>query len=119
MADLIPSIVAHACGGVLLACGIWAVGLGLLRRADERSAPLGYALGLLVVTGAAVLVLLSPWLAIVAIPALVVPLVRLVRARTSYGGALAALAWTLPAALGLGVALAWLVHPPTDRKSVV
>jgi hypothetical protein len=113
MADLIPSIVAHACGGVLLACGIWGVGLGLLRPADERSAPLGYALGLLVSSGAAVLVLLSPWLAIVAIPALVVPLVRLARARATYVGALAALAWALPAALGLGVALAWLVHPPT------
>ena len=113
MADLIPSIVAHACGGVLLACGIWGVGLGLLRPADERSAPLGYCLGLLVVSGAAVLVLLSPWLTIVAIAVLVVPLVRLVRARASYSGALAALAWTLPAALGLGVALAWLVHPPT------
>jgi hypothetical protein len=113
LADLIPSIAAHACGGILLACGIWTVGLGLLPRADERSAPLGYALGLLVVTGAAVLVLLSAWLAIVAIPVLVVPLVRLARAHGSYGGALAALAWTLPAALGLGVALAWLVHPPT------
>jgi hypothetical protein len=113
LADLIPSIVAHACGGVLLACGIWGVGLGLLRPADERSAPLGYCLGLLVVSGAAVLVLLSPWLAIVALLALAVPLVRLVRARASYGGALATLAWTLPAALGLGAALAWLVHPPT------
>jgi hypothetical protein len=113
MADLIPSIVAHACGGVLLACGIWGVGLGLLRPADERSAPLGYALGLLVFSGSAVLVLLSPWLAIVAIPALVVPLVRLARARATYVGALAALAWAIPAALGLGVALAWLVHPPT------
>jgi hypothetical protein len=113
LADLIPSIAAHACGGVLLACGIWGVGLGLLRPADERSAPLGYCLGLLVVSGAAVLVLLSPWLAIVAIAALVVPLVRLARARATYVGALAALAWAIPAALGLGVALAWLVHPPT------
>lgn len=114
MADLIPSIAAHACGGVLLACGIWAVGLGLLPRADERDAPLGYALGLLVVTGAAVVVLLSAWLAIVAIPVVVVPLVRLGRQRAN-GDALAALAWTLPAALGLGVALAWLVHPPTAK----
>jgi hypothetical protein len=114
MADLIPSIAAHALGGVILACGIWAVGLGCLPRLQDRRAPLGYAVGLLVVTAAAVLVLLTPWLAIVALPLVAAPLVRLLRARPAWlaeGGRL--LAWTLPSAVGLGFALAWLVHPPT------
>ena len=114
MADLIPSIAAHACGGVVLACGIWAVGLGLLPRVTAQNAPLAYALGLLAASVAAVLVLLSAWLAILAIPLLVVPIVRLARRRPlPLGPAFTAVAWTLPAAIGLGVALAWLVHPPT------
>src|SRR6266540_1428450 len=114
MADLIPSIAAHALGGVVLACGIWAVGLGCLPRLQERRAPLGYAVGLLVVTAASVLVLLTPWLAIVALPLVAAPVVRLVRVRPGWlaeGARL--LAWTLPSAVGLGFALAWLVHPPT------
>jgi hypothetical protein len=114
MADLIPSIAAHACGGVLLACGIWGVGLGALPRVNARTAPHAYAVGLPIVSFAATLVLLSWWLAAIVLPLLLVPLVRLVRAsRPPF--AFDRLLYALPGALGLGFVLGYAFHAPTER----
>src|SRR5712691_8240570 len=73
MADLIPSILAHAFGGVALAVLVWGLGLGAIAlaqpgRADRRTGAHAYALGLAIATVAAGAYLFSPWLAIGAVP---------------------------------------------------
>src|SRR5438105_1227058 len=113
MADLIPSILAHALGGVILAYAVWAVGLGLMPNHEQRTAAFAYPFGLLAVTVAATLTLLTSWLAVAAALLVVVPLLRLVRLRPGVLREALRSAFALPAAVGFGTALGWIFRPPT------
>src|SRR5712691_4644865 len=120
MADLIPSILAHAFGGVALALLVWGLGLGAIAlaqpgRADRRTGAHAYALGLAIATVAAGAYLFSPWLAIGAVPLLLVCLAGLVRIRASLRAPLLRTLAAVPGAVGLGTALGFLLHAPTSR----
>lgn len=114
MLELTVAIIAHAAIGVALAAAIWAVGLGCVRGLGEGVA-LAYPFGLLVLSVAALVVLASPWLGPVALVLLLAPLVRL-RGSGAFRVAAPAFAWSLPAALGLGLALGHLNHGPTAEE---
>lgn len=121
MGELTASILYHAGLGIVLALTVWAVGGGALLLAGRRPAralPVpavhAYPVGLLVVTAAAVLLLLTPWLAPVAAALVLVPAAVLVRSSLRPGEALRPLAWALPAVVALPAALGFLVHGPTD-----
>src|SRR5712692_490367 len=120
MADLIPSILAHALGGVVLAVLVWGLGLGAIAlarpsQADRRTGVHAYALGLAIATVAAGAYLFSPWLAIAAVPLLLVCLAGLVRIRRSLRAPLQRTLAAVPGAVGLGTALGFLLHAPTPR----
>ncbi len=104
---MLGPILLHAALGVAVAVVVWAVGLGLL----PRHPPVAYAVGLLAVTVASAAVLLSPWLALLVVPGLAVA-----AARARFGSALVPFAWSLPAALGLGTALGFLLHGPSASR---
>jgi hypothetical protein len=104
VAALLLSILLHAGLGIVLAGLVWAIGLGW-----HPASVHAYPLGLLTAVGAAVLVLLTPWLAVVAVPLLLWPLVR---SRGRLPG-LGRLVWALPGVVGLPVALGLLLHGPT------
>lgn len=111
MLELTVAIVAHAGLGVALATAVWAVGLGCVRALDEGDG-LAYAFGLLVLSVAALLVVASPWLGPVALVLVLAPLARLRGSGGVFRRAVPAFGWSLPAALGLGLALG-LNHGPT------
>lgn len=116
MLALTVEIVAHAGLGVALAVAVWTVGLGFVGGLPGEA--LAYAFGLLAFCVAALLVVASPWLGPVALVLLCAPLFRLGRAgRGSLRRAGRPLAWSLPAALGLGIALGLLNHGPTDEEN--
>src|SRR5438128_5765174 len=120
MADLIPSILAHALGGVVLAVLVWGLGLGAIAlarpgEAGRRTGVHAYALGLAVATVAAGAYLFSPWLAIGAVPLLLVCLAGLFRIRASLRAPLRRTLAAVPGAVGLGTALGFLLHAPTSR----
>jgi hypothetical protein len=124
MASLTAQVLTHALLGVGLAGITWAVGLGgliggtraRLRPADAVHA---YPLGLLAVVAASLVFLVEPWLGVAAAIALLAVLLPLLResgfAARLLGPALPPLAWALPAALGLPVALGLLLHGPTQE----
>ena len=115
MLELTVAIVAHAGLGVAVAAAVWAVGLGCvrgLREGDGRA----YAFGLLVLSVAALLVVASPWLGPVALVLVLAPLARLRRSGDVFRRAVSPFAWSLPAALGLGLALGLLNHGPTEEE---
>src|SRR5262245_43556456 len=75
-----------------------------------------YPAGLLTATVAALLVLVSPWLAVVALPLAAVPLVRgWARAREAAALSAPGLGWALPGVIGLPFALGMLLHAPTSE----
>ena len=74
MAALVSAVLLHVALGLALAALVWAVGSGLV--AGRGDAVDGYPFGLLAVTAAAFLVLVTPWLALVAVPLVALPLVR-------------------------------------------
>jgi len=86
---VLGAILLHAALGVVLALLVWSVGLGIV----PRRPPIAYAVGLLAVAAAALAILISPWLALVALPLLGVAL-----ARARPGPAFTPLARALPAA---------------------
>jgi hypothetical protein len=111
VAQLTVAIVLHALLGIALAGLVWAAGVVLAPRL-EIDPLFGYALGLIAVSIAAFLVLVTPWLAPLALAVLAVSLAkgaspsdRLVRG----------LVRTAPAALGLGLVLGLLNHGPTTE----
>jgi hypothetical protein len=104
--ELTLTIIAHAALGVVLAGGIWSLGLSVLPR--ER-ALLAYPFGLLAAAAAATLVLISFWLLPVAL-VFVLPLVargvsRLPRAAL----------WSALPAGALGTVLGLVNHGPTEQ----
>src|SRR5215203_5408361 len=107
MASLVADVLLHVVLGIALSALDWGVGAGLVpRRGDAVD---GYPFGLLAVTAAAFLFLLSPWLAVVSVPLVAVPLAR-VRLRRPDVRALALAAVpvvVVPTALGL------MYHAPT------
>ena len=105
MGHLIASTLAHALLGIALALLVWAVGAGWLRLLGRLGAGYAYAVGLLIVVLAAWLVLVTPWLAPLAL-VLVAPAAA---ARLP----LAQLVQASPFALSLGAALGLLWHGPT------
>src|SRR5215210_8003157 len=110
MAALVASIVAHALGGAVAAFGLWAVGCGALRWASADVSPLhAYGVGLAIAIVASASLLLSWWLAPVALVLVVLPLTRASFPRR----ALEAAARAAPGALGAGVVLGLLLHGPT------
>jgi len=110
--ELTVAIVAHAALGVALAAAVWAVGLGCVRGLREGDV-LAYAFGLLLLSVAALLVVASPLLGPAALILVLAPLARLRASGDSLRRATSPFAWSLPAALGLGVALGLLNHGPT------
>lgn len=106
MVNLTLAIMAHAALGVVLAGGIWGLGLGVLPR--ER-ALFAYPLGLLAAVAAATLVLISYWLLPVALALVLPPLARgfsrLPRAALS----------AVLLAGALGTALGLVNHGPTKH----
>ncbi|MGH3131777.1 MAG: hypothetical protein ACRDNX_13250, partial [Gaiellaceae bacterium] len=111
MIALLAGILLHVALGTALAGVVWSVGLGW-----RIGGVYAYPIGLLTVTVGALLVLLTGWLAL-----LVLPLVfwLLVRARSAIGDALrrvrGPLAWALPGAVALPVALGLHLHGPTSE----
>ena len=119
--ELVLSIVLHAGLGIALALGIWALGHGwllALPRTADFDPRHAYAVGLFVATAASFLLLLSPWLALVALLLVAVGAAgtarRLAIAAAAARRGLPPLGWALPGALGLPVALGLLLHGPTD-----
>lgn len=119
MAELIPDILAHALGGVVLAAIVWGLGLGALvfvapGLTEVRARAHAYPVGLGLATVAAGAFLISAWLAVISVPLLLVPLAGLARVcdlRSTLQRALPA----VPGAAGLGIALGFLLHAPTSR----
>lgn len=111
MPELIGSLVLHVVLGVVLALGVWVVGLGLGRR----PAQFAYPLGLLAVTGAAFAVLVTPWLAPPVALGLLVALARARGTAASLAGACRApFLYALPGIVGLPFALGLRFHGPTE-----
>jgi hypothetical protein len=122
MGELTASILYHAGLGIALALAVWAVGGGALllagrRRADGLpvSALHAYPVGLLLATAAAVLLLLTPWLAALSAALVLVPAAALIRSALRPGDAVRPLIWALPAVVALPAALGYLLHGPTAR----
>ncbi len=105
MLELTLAIVAHAALGVVLAGGVWSLGLGVLPR--ER-ALFAYPFGIVAATIGAALLLVSFWLLPVALALVVPPLARGVSRLPR-----AALWAALPAG-ALGTALGLVNHGPTE-----
>lgn len=119
--ELVLSIVLHTGLGIALALGIWALGHGwllALPRTADFDPRHAYAIGLFVATAASFLLLLSPWLALVAVLLVAVGAAgtarRLAAAAAAARRGLPPLGWALPGAVGLPVALGLLLHGPTD-----
>src|SRR6266550_5535899 len=120
MAALTPSILAHALGGVVLAGIVWGLGLGALALVapgftQGRARAHAYPVGLALATVAAGAFLISPWLAVISVPLVLVPLAGLARV----GNLLPTLQRAVPAvpgAAGLGIALGFLLHAPTSQR---
>src|SRR5215211_4507210 len=74
MASLVSAVLLHVVVGLALAALVWSVGAGLV--AGRGDAVDGYPFGLLAVTATAFLFLLSPWLAVVSVPLVALPLAR-------------------------------------------
>jgi len=111
MAELIPSILAHAALGVALSLIVWAAGLGFARTVGLGKGGVlhAYALGLALVLVASMLVLLSWWTAPVGALLVVLALLR--------AGAfppLRRLAWALPGVGAFGIVLGFLLHGPSS-----
>jgi hypothetical protein len=119
MLALTLSILVHGLLGSALACGVFAVGLGCVARLRQGEL-FAYPPGLLLVTVAAFLVLVEPWLAPVSAVALLVPLGSLMRERARAAKALGRVArpvaWSLLPGLGLALALGRLNHGPTATQ---
>ncbi len=115
MLELTVAIVAHAALGVGLAVAVWAVGLGCVRGLREGDG-LAYPFGLLMLSVAALLVVASPFLGPVALVLVLAPLVRLRGSGGVFRRIVPPFAWSLPAALGLGLALGLLNHGPTREE---
>src|SRR5215208_959225 len=107
MAALVSAVLLHVVLGLALAALVWGVGAGLV--AGRGDAVDGYPFGLLAVTAAAFLFLLNPWLAVVSVPLVVLPLAR-VRLRPP-DVATAAVA-AVPA-LAVPIAFGLMYHGPT------
>jgi hypothetical protein len=108
MASLVAAVMLHLVLGLALAALVWGVGAGLVAgRGDPID---GYPFGLLAVTAAALLVLLSPWLAFFSVPLLVLSLarVRLIRPDPRSLAAAAVPVIAVPVSLGL------MLHGPTS-----
>lgn len=119
--ELVLSIVLHTGLGIALALGIWALGHGwllALPRTADFDPRHAYAIGLFVATAASFLLLLGPWLALVAVLLVAVGAAgtarRLAAAAAAARRGLPPLGWALPGAVGLPVALGLLLHGPTD-----
>jgi hypothetical protein len=125
MLGLTLSVVLHTVLGVALAGVVWAVGLGYLRaltrgRMGRVEAVDAYPLGLLAVTVYAVLVLLEPWLGLLAAALVLAPVVGLLRDRGELSVLLRPLAgpflWALPAVAGFSIVLGVLLHGPDEER---
>nr|MDQ3823088.1 hypothetical protein [Actinomycetota bacterium] len=114
MDGLTLAILLHGLLGSALACAVFAVGLGCVGRLP-RGELFAYPPGLLLVTLAAFLVLVEPWLAPLAAVVLLVPIVLLARRRAAepFRRAGPAVAWSIIPGLGLAAALGALNHGPT------
>ena len=114
MAPLVAAILAHALLGVGLAVAIWAVGIGLI---DGRASPAhGYAVGLAAAAAVAFLALLSPWLGLVALAALLVAAFRGAAHVVAAARSLVPVVFALPGVVALPVALGVLLHGPTSTE---
>jgi len=113
MAALGLAILYHAALGVALAGLVWVLGAGwlVLLRGYERVH--AYPLGLLTVLLAAALVLVSPWLTLLAVPLVLVPLGLAWRSRALLTPAARLVAWALPPIGGLAVSLGYFLHGPS------
>src|SRR2546422_4324979 len=105
MIDLFLAILYHALLGLVLAELVWGFGAGFVRAPGDALD--GYPFGLILVTAAAFLFLLSPWLGIPAL-LLLAPIVR-ARPRVS----VTTLAWAAPVVVGLPVVFGLMLHGPT------
>lgn len=121
MGALTLAIVLHAGLGVVLALLVFASGLGVLGALRGREALLGadavfaYPLGLGVCVVSAVLTLVSPWLAPLAVLLVTAPLVAFL-ARRAEGIVTRAgrpLLVALPGVVGLPIVLGFLLHGPS------
>jgi len=117
-------ILYHAALGIVLAALLWTVGTGVLRLAGaaltEATLPHAYALGVAIVVVASTLFLLTPWLGVVALALLLLPVVRAGRdesTRAALRPALARGAATLPGAAAAGIVLGLLLHGPSGDRS--
>ena len=110
MGELTATIVAHAVLGAALAALVWASGYGWLLARRRPSAWLAYPVGLLSCVLAAWLVLVSTWLAPVA-------LVILAPAALGVRRTIRPTLVSAPFAAGLGFALGSLLHGPTGDES--
>ena len=114
MAPLVAAILAHALLGVGLAVAIWAVGIALI---DGRASPAhGYAVGLAAAAAVAFLALLSPWLGLVALAALLVAAFRGAAHVVAAARSLVPVVFALPGVVALPVALGVLLHGPTSTE---
>jgi hypothetical protein len=122
MFSLVLQILWHVALGFLLAGLVWGVGLGwlVIGRPGSALSPShahAYPIGLAAVFVAAFLLLANPWLGLLDVVILVVPLVALARQTTF----LRELAWVVvrpvllaaPAAVGVGLVVGLRMHGPT------
>jgi hypothetical protein len=125
MLELTLNVALHTALGVALAGVVWVVGLGYLRaltrgRTGREDAVDAYPLGLLAVTLYAVLVLLEPWLGLLAAALVLAPMLGLLRDRGELGALLRPLAgpflWALPAVAGFPIVLGILLHGPDEER---
>src|SRR5215211_1957915 len=106
MGELTVAILAHGLLGSALACATFAVGLGCVQTLRNGHV-FAYPPGLLAVSIACFLVLVTPWLAPVSLLLVALPLSALLRDRARAAaaarGVAGPVAWSLPAALGLAL----------------
>jgi hypothetical protein len=127
MLELAPGILLHVALGLGLAAVMWITGLGYITATRRGRAVVtgdaleAYAVGLIAVVAASVLLLLEPWLGTLAVPLLVAPAVLLWRRRRQIEApllraCLRALG-ALPAVVAFAVTLGLLLHGPSAERS--
>jgi hypothetical protein len=123
MVELTLRVLLHSALGIVLTAVVWVVGLAYLGaagrgRVDRLTAVDAYPVGLLAVVVATVLVLVHPWLALLAGAVLLAPALvpsNLRRLVDLGGAAVAPLLWALPAVFGFSIVLGLLLHGPDEE----
>lgn len=122
MLDLVPAVFLHAVAGIGLAALVWGVGLGVLRLAgrppEREDVVYAYPVGLLAVMLAAIALLVSWWLAPLAVLLVVAPLALLFRGpRPAVASWWRPVAYATPAIGCVGIILGLLFHGPTTART--